>query len=303
MGLKASLVLFLEYLAIERRLSPHTVDAYRLDLTCFMEHLDETECKDVSQITKVHIRRFLASQFRERRKATTVARRVSALRSFFRFMIRRAHLEHDPTEGLKPPKAAKRAPKFLSPDDAERLLSVSMGDTPTDVRDRTILELLYGSGLRVGEVCGMNLRDLNLSDDTVRIRGKGNKERVVPIGRMARLSLDVWLQKRASVGAGGDTVALFRNRRGGRLSARSVQRLVSRARPLCIQGGATPHWLRHACATHMLSSGADLRSIQELLGHASLSTTQKYTHVDIQQLMSVYDKSHPRAHARSSDKP
>ncbi len=155
--------------------------------------------------------------------------------------------------------------------------------------------MAYGAGLRVSEVCGVNLADLDLDSGTVRIRGKGNKERIVPIGRLAIVSLETWLALRAQVGEGGDASAVFRNWRGGRLSTRSVQRLVAKGRALCVQGGATPHWLRHACATHMLSSGADLRAIQELLGHSSLSTTQKYTHVDVAQLMSVYDQAHPRA--------
>lgn len=297
MNVRTVITLFLAYLSIERRLSINTVDAYRRDLTIFHSQLDEAQVADVALITKTDVRRFLAAQFRDGLKATTVARRMSALKAFFKFLIRRGHLEVDPSETLRAPKAPKRSPRFLSAEDTERLLSVSEGHTPIALRDRAILEMSYGAGLRVSEVCGINLADLDLKSVTVRIRGKGNKERIVPIGRMAIVSLEAWLTVRSEVGDGGHASAVFRNWKGGRLSTRSVQRLVAKGRALCIQGGATPHWLRHACATHMLSSGADLRAIQELLGHSSLSTTQKYTHVDVAQLMSVYDDAHPRAKA------
>ena len=297
MDVRTVITLFLAYLSIERRLSINTVDAYRRDLTIFISQLDEAQVADVALITKTDVRRFLAAQFRDGLKATTVARRMSALKAFFKFLSRRGHLEVDPSETLRAPKAPKRSPRFLSAEDTERLLSVSEGHTPIALRDRAILEMSYGAGLRVSEVCGINLADLDLKSVTVRIRGKGNKERIVPIGRMAIVSLEAWLTVRSEVGDGGHASAVFRNWKGGRLSTRSVQRLVAKGRALCIQGGATPHWLRHACATHMLSSGADLRAIQELLGHSSLSTTQKYTHVDVAQLMSVYDEAHPRAKA------
>jgi integrase/recombinase XerC len=295
MNVHEAITLFLEYLSVERRLSVNTVGAYRRDLAIFRAHLDEASCEAVSSLTKNLVRRFLATQFRDGLKATTVARRMSALKSFFKFLVRRGCLEIDPSESLRAPKAPKRSPRFLSAEDTERLLSVSEGHSPIQVRDRAILEMAYGGGLRVSEVCGINLSDLALGSCTVRIRGKGNKERIVPIGRMAIISLQAWLGVRSKLGEGGDAAALFRNWKGGRLSTRSVQRLVARGRERCLQGGATPHWLRHACATHMLSSGADLRAIQELLGHSSLSTTQKYTHVDVAQLMSVYDRAHPRA--------
>ena len=303
MDVRTVIRLFLDYLSVERRLSRNTVDAYRRDLTIFESGLDSACSADIGFITKTHLRRFLATQFRDGLKATTVARRMSALKAFFKFLVRRGHLEIDPSESLRAPKAPKRSPRFLSAEDTERLLSVSEGHSPIAVRDRAILEIAYGAGLRVSEVCGINLADLDLDSATVRIRGKGNKERIVPIGRLAIVSLEAWLALRTQVGEGGDTSAVFRNWRGGRLSTRSVQRLVAKGRALCVQGGATPHWLRHACATHMLSSGADLRAIQELLGHASLSTTQKYTHVDVAQLMTVYDQAHPRAQMRRHEGP
>ena len=298
-----ALDIFLTYLRVEKRMSKHTLAAYRRDLVLLVGRLDELEIYDVTAVGKRELRRFLSQQYRDGLQATTVGRRISAMRSFFKFLVRRGHLTLNPMLAIKTPKVPKRSPKFLSPDDTERLLSVANEDTPQSLRDRAILELTYGAGLRVSEVCGLNLADLQLDGPTVRIRGKGSKERLVPIGRLALIALQAWMGIRAELSNGEKEAALFLNQRGGRLSPRTVQRLVARGRSLCIQGGATPHWLRHACATHMLSSGADLRSIQELLGHTSLSTTQKYTHVDIQQLMSVYDKAHPRAHAEPSQIP
>ena len=302
MSLKDALDIFLTYLRVEKRMSKHTLAAYRRDLALLVESLDELGINDITAAGKRELRRFLSQQHRDGLRATTVGRRISAMRSFFKFLVRRGHLDLNPMLAIKTPKVPKRSPKFLSPDDTERLLSVANGDTPQSLRDRAILELTYGAGLRVSEVCGLNLADLQLNEPTVRIRGKGSKERLVPVGRLALIALHAWMGSRTKLKRGA-TAALFLNQRGGRLSPRTVQRLVAKGRSLCIQGGATPHWLRHACATHMLSSGADLRSIQELLGHTSLSTTQKYTHVDIQQLMSVYDKAHPRAHAEPSQVP
>ena len=303
MEIREAIDIFLTYLRVERRLSAHTVKAYGRDLMILERSLGEADCTTVQAVTKTHIRRFVSSEYRSGLKSTTIGRRISAMRAFFKFLVRRAHRDTSPVASLRMPKTPKRSPKFLSPEDAERLLSVAEGDAPAALRDRAILELTYGAGLRVSEVCGLNISDVNTRNHTMRIRGKGNKERIVPIGRLALVSLETWLGVRSQLGGNGDMNALFRNRRGGRMSPRTVQRLVAKGRALCIQGGATPHWLRHACATHMLSSGADLRSIQELLGHSSLSTTQKYTHVDIQQLMSVYDKAHPRAHAKPEKMP
>ena len=297
MDIYSAITQFLSYLTVERRLSRNTVNAYRRDLGFFQAALASDQQNDIQRVTKLDVRRFLAAQYRDGLKATTISRRMSALKAFFKFLVRRGAVPGDPCETLKSPKIPRRSPRFLSPDDTERLLKIAEGDSPTSIRDRTLLELAYGGGLRVSELCGIDVGDLDLEAGTVRVFGKGSKERIVPIGRMAIMSVRTWLTLRHQVGEGGHPTALFRNKFGGRLSVRTVQRLVARGRTLCLQGGATPHWLRHACATHMLSSGADLRSIQELLGHASLSTTQKYTHVDVAQLMSVYDRAHPRAQA------
>jgi integrase/recombinase XerC len=251
------------------------------------------------------MRRYLSRLHRDGLSATTVARRLAAGRAYFRYLVKNGVINHDPTVHVPTPKQGRRAPRFLSPDDAARLMHAPEGDTPRACRDRAILELTYGAGLRVSEVVSVNVTDLDLEAGTVRVTGKGHKTRVVPIGRHATTAIERWLTVRDAALRGGadagtarggiDTAALFRNPRGRRLSVRSVQRLVEKNRAACREVGATPHWLRHACATHMLGSGADLRSIQEMLGHSTLSTTQRYTHVDLQSLMEVYDKSHPRA--------
>lgn len=286
---------FLEHLQHERRLSPNTYSAYRRDLMQLVSFLDDAEIKALDQIESRHLRRFLSSRAKNGIKASSIGRSISAIRSFWRFSVRRQFATVDITSGLTTPKQPKRTPRFLSPEDTERLLNSANGDSAAQLRDRAIMELAYGSGLRVSEVCGIDLADLNVEEGLLSVFGKGRKERIVPLGRIATLAIHTWLKKRGEMLAKSSPDALFLNQRGGRLSVRSVQRLVERSRAMCIQGGATPHWLRHACATHMLSSGADLRSIQELLGHESLSTTQRYTHVDVQQLLAVYDRAHPRA--------
>ena len=210
-------------------------------------------------------------------------------------------VEVDPTELIRVPKLAQRTPRFLSADDAARLVEHPAGNSAVAYRDRAVLELTYGSGLRVSEVVGLDISDVDLKAGRVRVVGKGNKERIVPMGRQATTCVELWIYRRAEV-VGKTTCphALFRNQRGSRLTVRSVQRLVRKARHECQEVGATPHWLRHACATHMLGSGADLRSIQTMLGHASLSTTQRYTHVDLDTLMRNYDRAHPRALAEGT---
>ena len=284
MDVNSAIAQFLSNLTVERRLSRNTVNAHRRDLTLFKAELTAKNVA-ILKTLRSDVRRFLAAQYRDGLKATTISRRMSALKAFFKFLVRQGTVPSNPCETLKSPKTPRRSPRFLSPDDTERLLQVAEGDSPVAIRDRTLLELASGGGLRVSELCGIDIGDLDLDSGTVRVRGKGNKERIVPIGRMAILSVRTWLNLRHQIGEGGHPSALFRNKFGGRLSVRTVQRLVARGRTLCLQGGATPHWLRHACATHMLSSGPPLNT--RLLGHASLSTTQKYTHVDVAQLMSV----------------
>ncbi|MCB9538969.1 MAG: tyrosine recombinase XerC [Myxococcales bacterium] len=291
---------FQRYLATEKRASPRTVDGYLGDVGFLVAHLDHDPF-DPARVTTADLRSWLRAMYRAELAAPTIARRLSAARAFFRFLVRTGDLERDPTAGVRTPKQPKRTPRFLSPDDAARLVEAPAGDGPIAVRDRALLELVYGAGLRVSEVVALDVGDVDLREGTVRVeRGKGGKTRVAPMGRHAVAAAQAWLARRPELtGPDPEPTPLFRNRFGRRLSARAVQRLVERCRPACAEAGATPHWLRHACATHMLGSGADLRSIQEMLGHASLSTTQRYTHVSVEALMAVYDKAHPRA--RSDD--
>lgn len=286
---------FYNYITHERRLSAHTVDGYRRDLGFFVAHcLQQTGGFDPAQITKATVRGYLRALYRKRLAQTTVARKLSVVRAFFRFLVRRGDLDVDPTVGVRTPKLPKRAPRFLSADDAVRLVEAPEGTDATAARDRAVLELLYGAGLRVGEVQGLDVSAVDLSERRIRVTGKGNKTRVVPIGQAAVDAVQAWLARRPEL-VKAPVPALFLSTRGKRFNARAMQRLVAQSRPACRENGATPHWLRHACATHMLGSGADLRSIQEMLGHARLSTTQRYTHVSVQKLMAAYDGAHPRA--------
>jgi integrase/recombinase XerC len=267
---------FGRWLEVERGASPRTVSGYGADLAQAGAFLAG---KAPEQVTAIDIRRFLADLY-DRVDATTSARKLSALRSFFRFLLRRERIKEDPTALLRPPRRKRPLPKALPVDDAFALVEAG---APRDVAVR---ELLYGAGLRVSELCALDVDDLDA--DLVHVRnGKGGKPRRVPIGRKARAALDAWLALRPA----SDSPALFLNKQGGRLGVRSVQREIEKTS----LRQATPHVLRHSFATHLLDGGADLRSIQELLGHASLAATQIYTKVSIDHLMSVYDRAHPHA--------
>ena len=284
-------------------MSQNTILAYMRDLASFQTYVtNRIGVFEPLEIDRRLLRRYLGHLHADGHSVSTIARRISALRAYFKYLIKQGALTSDPSENLKTPKQQKLTPRFLSADDALRLIEHPSGDTPAAYRDRAILELAYSAGLRVGEVVSLNVGDVDLEARTLRVVGKGDKTRIVPIGRHAVIALELWLVRRHELsGPLNDLQAVFRNKRGGRLSARSVQRLVTKGRQSCQQQGATPHWLRHACATHMLGSGADLRSIQELLGHSSLSTTQRYTHVDLEKLMKTYDKAHPRSGNSTSD--
>ena len=305
MSSHSTVTAFQQYLATERRASALTTKGYLRDLGAFTAFVTEQEGQfEPTAIDRRLLRRYLSKLHREGLKATTIGRRLSAIKAYFKFLMKNQLLAHDPTVHIRTPKLPKRTPRFLSADDTTRLMEHSVDKSAAGYRDRALLELTYGGGLRVSEVVGIDVSDLNLSDGTVRVLGKGNKTRIVPMGRHAIIAVTLWLQRRSELtGRNADGSALFRNTRGGRLSVRSVQRLVEAARVHCRQQGATPHWLRHACATHMLSSGADLRGIQEMLGHSSLSTTQRYTHVDLNNLMASYDEAHPRARLKEGELP
>ncbi len=286
---------FSKYLSDERNLSPHTRSAYLRDLAefqSFMEQNGGAGRADLARIDSFLLRRYLAD-LHKRNQRTSIARKLSALRTFFRYLVREGHLSGNPAEGLSTPKLNRYLPKTLSVDEAAALMERGYGTTLSDLRDRAIVELFYASGLRVSELTSLDVGSLDLRERLVRVIGKGRKERILPIGRKSHEALVAYLEAR---GMPSDDEPLFLNARGGRLTPRSVQRnLKTRLLKAGIIKDISPHALRHSFATHLLDGGADLRAIQELLGHASLSTTQKYTQVSVDQLLSVYDKAHPRS--------
>lgn len=278
---------FLRHLEVERGASPHTVRAYRKDLELFFESAPgDPEAPD--------IRGFIAAEIKRGGSKSTAARRLASLRSFFRFLHREGYMKTNPAKLVSSPKLQRKLPRFLSVDETFALLERPDGIGFQQARDRAILELAYSSGLRVSEMSGLDATDLNIEEGLVRAKGKGRKERMVPVGRKAVDALRSYLVERLLLGS--PEQALFLNRKGTRLSPRSMGRIVRKYSLLAaLSGKVTPHTLRHSFATHLLHSGADLRVIQELLGHSSLSTTQKYTHLDITHLMEVYDRAHPLA--------
>ena len=293
---------FLEDLRAERRAAPRTVRAYASDLAELTAHMAGGSAGDdgppLSAVDTELLRGFLALRYGELSPASR-ARKLAAVRSFFRWAQRRGRCEHNPAAALRAPRQARSLPRFLDEEDAAALVEQPATTHPTGLRDRALLELAYGAGLRASELAGMDLTDLDLDAGVVRTLGKGSKERVVPCGRAAVDALRRYQGRRHELKPRAGAVhptALFLNRFGGRLSTRSIRRLVKQhALQAGILRDVSPHTLRHSFATHLLDHGADLRGIQELLGHASLSTTQRYTHVGLQRLMQVYDEAHPRA--------
>ncbi len=281
---------FIHYLNIEQGVSPHTLRAYREDLKEFASFID----KDLKGIDNLDIRSFLASLHNRKLKKSSISRKLATIRSFFKYLHREGYVKKNPAKLVSSPKVPRNLPKFLDIDETFSLMNTPRGDTFKATRDKAILELLYSSGLRVSELTSLDVVDLDNKESVVRVKGKGRKERIVPIGSKAMEALQNYLPERVSLKK--KSPALFLNTRGGRLTQRSVSRiLVQYSRMIHLEGDLSPHTLRHTFATHLLHEGADLRSIQELLGHSSLSTTQKYTHVDIGHLTEVYDKAHPLA--------
>jgi integrase/recombinase XerC len=280
------------HLRLERHASPHTLRAYLGDLRQFLAVTGSSELAGVGPDAVRHWLRTLDGAA----ERTSIARKLAAVRGFFRFCTRTKRLARDPTAGIATPKVQRSLPTHLSLDDVDRLLGVTRGDSLLGLRDRAMLELLYSSGLRVSELTGLDWERLDPESGSVRVLGKGRKERVVPVGRPALRALASYRAACADAGRGTSHGPVFLNRTGGRLTARSVARLMARyVVASATPAKATPHALRHTFATHLLGAGADLRAIQELLGHASLSTTQRYTHVDLRRLMDAYDRAHPRA--------
>lgn len=281
---------FIRYLQVEKGLSPHTLRAYQKDLEIFSEFVNTSPEK----IDPVDVRGFIAQQISSGLSKTTAGRRLAAVRSFFRFLHREGYVKSNPAKVINTPRKPKTLPKFLTVDDVFNLIEKPEGIGFMVARDRAILELLYSSGIRVSELSGLDMGDINLRDGLVKVKGKGKKERIVPIGAKAIDAIRSYLIERMLLKK--RDAALFLNRRGSRLTERSIRRLVVKyARMVLLDGRIGPHTLRHTFATHLLQAGADLRTIQELLGHSSLSTTQKYTHLDITHLVDVYDRAHPLA--------
>ncbi|MDH4197303.1 MAG: tyrosine recombinase XerC [Candidatus Aminicenantes bacterium] len=288
---------FLAYLTHERNASPHTVASYARDLGQLADYLEDRRLR-WKEVGNVVLRGFLAGLHERKLKKSTIARKLAAVRSFFDFCVRKRWLAENPAQLLATPRQDKPLPAFLSEEEMVVFLGVP-GESrdPLVMRDKALLEFLYATGIRVSELTGLTLTDVSFAERLVRVRGKGKKERLVPFGRKAEESLRAYLGVRPFVGEGRkDTDALFLNYRGERLTPRSVQRLVRKyLRRTAIGRRISPHALRHSFASHLLGRGADLRAIQELLGHESLATTQKYTHMDVKQLLAVYKKSHPRS--------
>lgn len=295
---------FVMYLQVERNASPETIRNYRSDLQQLARFLQRTK-KDaaslrIDEVTRDDIRAFLRDLDQQGEKASSLARKLACLRSFFGFLVRDEVLRTNPTEILRSPKLPKPLPRLLTKDDAAALMEFPTGQSPLPLRDRALLETMYSTGARVSEVVGINLDDLNETEGIVRLRGKGRKERLVPIGDLALLAIREYRKSLKPPARNGHLSSpMFLNHRGGRITTRSVARIVSRYSSRLVGGAVSPHALRHSYATHLLDEGADLRSIQEMLGHASLRTTQKYTHLAMDQLLAVYDRAHPRARAAS----
>ncbi len=295
---------FLAFLRLNRNLSLHTVRAYESDLTQLLDHtatVTGTRRRDLqpASLDRAAIRSFLAEGHAQGQSRATAARKLAATRTFLRYLRREALIDDDPGALIATPKRDVRMPAHLSETEIANVLDASAGEDPLGRRDRAILEVFYASGLRLSELAGLDLDDVNLSARMVRVLGKGGKERLVPFNTTAGRCLRLYLQGREQLVAGrgrGVDEPVFVNFRGTRLTSRSIDRIVRRSVAVCsARLGISPHALRHSFATHLLQRGADLRVIQELLGHARLSTTQRYTHVNAAQLLEVYRKSHPRA--------
>jgi integrase/recombinase XerC len=309
---------FRRYMSFERRLSAHTDTSYARDLAALVKFCNRAGVGDWSALDTQHVRTFAAHSHAAGLAPRSIQRRLSAVRSFYEFLLREGHsggrdatsaagagrqsrtqrVTHNPAHDVRAPKAARRLPQTLDADQMARLLEIPAGDGLT-VRDRAIMELLYSSGLRLAELVGLNVTSLDLKDRMVQVLGKGSKARIVPVGRVAAAALRLWLKERAAV-AKEHEAALFVGRSGGRLGPRAVQaRVAYWARRQGLGMHVHPHLFRHSFASHLLESSGELRGVQELLGHADISTTQIYTHLDFQHLARIYDATHPRARRKA----
>lgn len=288
---------FLEHLRTERRLSAFTASSYQRDLLGLHAYCRENDIDDWRELEVENVRAYAAWLHRNGRNGRSVQRALSATRSFYRYLTREGLVYRNPALAVKAPRSPRKLPRVMDVDGLASLLNRKVGGA-LGVRDKAMLELMYSSGLRLAELVGLNVGDVNLTDALVEVTGKGSKTRILPLGRMACDAIRAWLEPRAKLARSGET-ALFVTQRGGRIGSRAVQQRFDRWARLQGSGSRIhPHLLRHSFATHMLESSGDLRAVQELLGHADISTTQVYTHLDFQHLASVYDKAHPRARKR-----
>ncbi len=291
---------FFSHLRNEKRLSPHTERGYRQDLTALLAFCEKQNLDTWNAISSHQVRSFAAALHRQGLAPRSIQRRLSGIRTFFNFLVREKVLKHNPASDISAPKVARRLPETLDADQVTQLVTIQ-GQEVITLRDRAIMELLYSSGLRLSELTGLDLGDIDSKDRTVRVTGKGGKTRVVPVGKPALAAVAAWQRVRANL-ANGDEVALFVGKRGRRISPRSVEaRVAYWAKRQGISTKVYPHLFRHSFATHLLESSGNLRAVQELLGHADISTTQIYTHLDFQHLARIYDETHPRAKKKVSD--
>jgi integrase/recombinase XerC len=291
--LEAALDAYLEHLRSERQLSPHTLTGYGHDLARLAAFCQREQIEHWAQLDTQRLRRLVARLNLEGQSSRSLARLLSATRGLYRYLIREGHCQNDPASGLMPPKGERRLPRTLDTDRAAQLLDGALEDDFIARRDQAMLELFYSSGLRLSELVSLNLDGLDLPAGLVRVIGKGNKTRELPIGRMARQAMEQWLPLRALANPADG--AVFISQQGRRIGPRAVQLRVRQAGVRELGQHLHPHMLRHSFASHMLESSQDLRAVQELLGHADIATTQVYTHLDFQHLATVYDQAHPRA--------
>lgn len=283
---------FINYLKVEKNSSEHTILNYKIDLRLFAQFLGD---KDISSVDHLALRRFLAEMRAKNFSKRTIARHLASLRTFFKFLFREGHIKTNPITAISTPKLDKKLPVVLDVEKVAKLVQSPLEDSPAGLRDRAILETLYSSGARVSELVGLDLDDVDFISGVMKVLGKGRKERIIPIGEPAVQAIRKYVDGRVE-NAVKDKKAVFLNKSGKRLTDRSVRRVVDKyIRQTSVAEHISPHSLRHSFATHLLDRGADLRSVQELLGHMNLSTTQIYTHVTMERLKSVYDKAHPRA--------
>jgi integrase/recombinase XerC len=292
---------YLAHLRNERQLSTHSLDAYRRDLQRILALCTQDQLGNWAELDSPRLRRMIARLHQQGQSARSLARLLSALRGLYKYLLREGLCQHDPADGLSPPKGPRKLPRALDADRAQQLLDGGVEDEFLARRDQALLELFYSSGLRLSELVGLDLQELDLNGGMVRVLGKGAKTRELPVGRKAVSALREWLPLRLS--ANPPDGALFISRQGRRLTPRAVQLRVGQAGARELGQHLHPHMLRHSFASHMLESSQDLRAVQELLGHADIATTQIYTHLDFQHLAKVYDNAHPRARRRAASNP